>query len=417
MNSLVQNIDKRENFLVGTLVFYAMWTFVGGFMGFQGGLMTVIQALHGSIPVIIFLFAVFINYRNNKPSVYSTTVMQSSSSLKIIASLFFMSLIPIISGHGLLTTNILFDAIVAAVFFTLRDDIKVRVLDLFIRLLAVLLLLSAIEWLVYRFTGFSVQLGQVTRYKITYIQTLFNFIPISSEQYWVDISMMGRFQSIANEPGAVGTLCAFMIFATSNSKRYRFEYIVYWVAGILSFSMAFYVMAAMSFVIQIRKTNLKYLLLGSVVVLSLYSYFSDMFNFLIVDRFTSDTHGDNRINEVLQMRLLQSWSDGSLWFGNGIKEFDVIQESGGVAGALVSIYQYGIIGVTAMVLAYSSIYLQTVRKIITRSKLQYYIFFIVFWASFYQRQNITSFFVVLVFFTMPLLFKYKEEELNKYNIA
>ena len=117
------------------------------------------------------------------------------------------------------------------------------------------------------------------------------------------------------------------------------------------------------------------------------------------------------------MRLLRSWSDCSLWFGNGIKEFDVIQESGGVAGALVSIYQYGIIGVTAMVLAYSSIYLQTVRKIITRSKLQYYIFFIVFWASFYQRQNITSFFVVLVFFTMPLLFKYKEEELIKYNIA
>lgn len=408
MKSIVQDIDKSENFLVWTLVFYAMWSFVGGFMGFQGGLMNIVQALHGSIPIIIFLFIVLIYYLNSKPSVYSAPFMLSSSSVKIMAAFIFMSFMPILSGHGLISSNIFFDALIAAAFFCLRDDIKVRVLDLFIRVIAVIFFLSAVEWLLWRFTGFSIRLGQVTRYRFTYFQTLFNFIPIASDDYWVDLSLIGRFQSIANEPGAVGTLCAFMLFATSNSKRYRFEYIVFWIAGILSFSLAFYVMAAMSIFIQIKKNNLKYLLLGGIIIIILYHFFADMFDFLIMDRLNSDTHGDNRINEVLLQRIVQSWNDGTLWFGNGNEEMDLIQEYGGVAGAMVAIYQYGIFGVLAMFLAYSSIYLRTLKGLVSGSKLTCYLFFIVFWFSFYQRHNITSFFVVLVFFTMPLLFKYKE---------
>lgn len=410
MKSIVREIDKGENLLVYTFVFYAIWAFAGGFMGFKGGLMDVIQMLHGSIPVILFLFCVLLYYHSLRPKVYASTMMTSKSSLSIIFALFFMGMIPIMSGYGLQDIGLFLDAIIVAAFFTIRNDLKVRVVDVFIRVLAIIFFLSAIEWLVWRLTGFHVAIAEVSRYKITYMQTLFNFIPISSEKIWVDIFMIGRFQSIASEPGAVGTVSAFMLFATANSKSYKYEYIIFWISGILSFSYAFYVMAALSFAVQFSKKNLKYLIVGAIIVVLLYSYFADMFNVLILDRFNAEGHGNNRINDYMQIKFNQAWEDGSLWFGKGNQEFDAIQEYGGNAGVQVSIYQYGILGVAAMVISYTIIFFNNLKSVVLKNKNIVIAFFVVFWLSFYQRQNITTFFNCLIFFTMPLFCVYKEKE-------
>lgn len=115
MKSIVREIDKGENLLVYTFVFYAIWAFAGGFMGFKGGLMDVIQMLHGSIPVILFLFCVLLYYHSSRPKVYASTMMTSKSSLSIILHCFY-GYDPIMSGYGLQDIGLFLDAIIVAAF-------------------------------------------------------------------------------------------------------------------------------------------------------------------------------------------------------------------------------------------------------------------------------------------------------------
>ena len=132
-----------------------------------------------------------------------------------------------------------------------------------------------------------------------------------------------------------------------------------------------------------------------------YYFLGDAFNELIVNRISGNEVSDidNRTSEVLDKKLIAAMRDGSILIGH-----EFVAESGG-KGVL---YNRGLIGMLALIVAYSSSYMAKVRSLKLRNVSFAVFFLIVFWISFYQRAAILMFQYVIPFFCLPIMLKYKE---------
>ena len=287
--------------------------------------------------------------------------------------------------------------------FLLRDDIKIRILDCFIRILAFIFLLSLFEHIVYFISGFRIVVGRLVEAQgvvprpVT--QTLFNF-------YLADSI---RFQSFAEEPGGVGTICSFLLFATSGCRKYRKQYIIFWLAGIFSFSLAFFLLAAihLAFVTTNRR-NRGTIMIVLLTAIVFYFVFPSLVDELILDRLSGGID-DNRSSGTLLAAFVSSWLDGSLWWGTPASSITNDYIVVGNAGATLMVYLYGIIRVGLLIIAYVLGYLINLKNTHLQSKTFAIVFLIVFWISFYQRQYVLFFSYILIYFVMPAFLSYKEQ--------
>lgn len=292
----------------------------------------------------------------------------------------------------------------ASTFVLFNDKIKTRALDIFIRYLAIILFLSLIEYLFAVFTGVIFSIGTVYNgndlIRLTFNNGIFNLFLL----YQGD---MFRFQSLATEPGLIGTLCGFLIYIVSDIKEYKYAYYIFWISGILSFSLAFYIIAA----IQISsKFNLKYIVVIAIICFFAYHYMPDFFEEHIVSRISGDEHGDNRSSVELDFMLAKSFENGSLWFGNGYRSYDSFV-SKGVAGAKPWIYQYGIVAVVLLFISYMYVFIDYSKKKGIHFT-SYLIFLFVFTISFYQRQTVDTPYTVIAYFATPCIWMYKKKYRN-----
>ena len=170
---------------------------------------------------------------------------------------------------------------------------------------------------------------------------------------------MYRFQSLATEPGLIGTLCGFLIYIVSDIKEYKFANLIFWISGILSFSLAFYVIVSLKLLSQF---NLKMILLIVSFFTVAFLLIPNFFQEHIVARVSGEEHGDNRSSVELDMKLKQSYNDDTLWFGNGYRSYDKFVTKG-VAGAKPWIYQYGIISVFLLFLSYVEYFVHNSLKL------------------------------------------------------
>ena len=216
---------------------------------------------------------------------------------------------------------------------------------------------------------------------------------------------MYRFQSIADEPGGVGTTCAFLLFLTSGNKIYKYQYIIFWIAGLISFSFAFYIMAAfhLLFSTSNRKTII-YILFVSILAMVLNYYFSDAFEKLILDRFNEGDY--NRYGESFNIHFQQALDNGTLWFPNKMTNEDAF--SG--AGVKYDLYRQGIFAIAMLFLSYTTSYFRLLKGQKANRSNRFYClaFLFVFWMSYYQRTYITMMQYVLPFFFMPVFQSNKE---------
>jgi len=389
------------------LVFAAWWQFMLGLHLFEGGLTPIWRAIHGEI--LLYLIIITTVLLNNK----KTIVFDPSKFTSNIVATFIICYLPILFTAFL---NLSFGAILPFLlivfFLQLRDDLKVRTLDIFVRILAFSLFLSLIEYLFivatsHYFAVFS-SIPTDTGSK-TFDQALFNFIPIESVVP-LGSFIFFRFQSLSDEPGNVGTICAFLLFATSDCRRYKHAYIIFWIAGVLSFSAAFYILAAIHLAFSLKRKNLGFLLIGASLVFVLYRYFQEAFDLFIFRRFSQVNLDslDNRSTAEFDAHLKEAFGDGSLWFGKGFGAKMDTGGHGGVAGIKAYLWIYGIIGTAAILFGYIIIYLKSLKRQAKSLRKYGLVFLMIFLMSFYQREYITYFDYVLIFFTMPVFLTYKK---------
>lgn len=408
MTDVVKN--QKETFLVFSFVFFAFWEFFYGFLPFEGGGWgEFFKSIHATSLIRLFLFLILFSYLKSQKKVFDF----SSTNQRIV--LIFVLCYPFYFYHSFLKNGLIefiswfISLINLSLFFFLRNDIRVRILDCFIKCFGYLMLFSLIEYFVYQITGQYFVLYSSLKYSYQIMdQSIFNMIPI--DRLW-GFGRVYRFQSLAVEPGNVGTTCGFLLFATSNCRKYRLQYIVFWFAGTMSFSLAFFVLALihLAFSMSNQKSSIMMIWILLVLFWVLYYNFKDAFDLLFFDRISNPTRSaGNRSSEGLDWAFLQSWRDGSLWMGKGLSVEGEIDGAIG-AGAKVAIYFHGIIPIFLLIIAYVNGYLQKLRVQPQKKKKSAMAFFFVFWLSYYQRHFITPFDMIMIYFTMPVFMTYKEQ--------
>ena len=289
--------------------------------------------------------------------------------------------------------KVIVQLIFACVFLLLRDDAKTWVYDKFIKLLAILFFLSIIEFL-------FAQIGKVYIIGTTirpnsdipghFYQTIFNILP----HYYSNGT--ARFQSITEEPGLVGTLC-FFIISSIDMKKYKFQTIVFGVAGILSMSLAFYVLISIWLIFKLKSLSFKFIFLVSLFLGTICFTFQDRLNNIIINRITEQqVEGkslNNRYSEEVNRLFDETFNSfEKIICGIGNRTFEQL-DTGNSAGIKKNIVQYGFCMVFIGIIAFCNLYLKF-RGYSYNSK----IVLILFLISLYQRFEINLCTNIIVIF-------------------
>ena len=214
---------------------------------------------------------------------------------------------------------------------------------------------------------------------------------------------LGRLCGIYDEPGVVGTIGALLIALNSNQKDWK--NLIIQIAGVLTFSLAFFVIFGIVIAFKKGMIWLKVLILISILIIVYNPQVevntrNDDFNKNInrlIQRFDYNDGlvGDNRLSDSARVMLnsyMKTASNSQLFVGNGWMTASKNQYLSGSYSYKFLIYDIGIVGFVLYLVWILYIGLFNVKK----SK-DLYLFLFLFCLSIYQRPYIISFhFLVLL---------------------
>jgi hypothetical protein len=264
------------------------------------------------------------------------------------------------------------------------------------------MLLSIIEYVLVVFFNIGYVVSHVSRdlaiNSYAFDEYLFNLILQPIE--------VARFQSLLHEPGDIGTFNGILIFGLLNLNGYKFEKIMIVLSGLISMSMAFYILAVIYILLNFSKLKFKTLILSVLVLVGVYFVFEEQIEKQIVYRIT-ENKVDNRSDDRMIAANLKNLGNCQL-LGAGYGSVNKKYGSGS-AGANVFIYDYGWIGFFIIFLCYTATFYNFCNK---KLSVNQFIFLIAFWLSFYQRQNIYEIQIVMAFL-LPSMINYINSLNNK----
>lgn len=341
---------------------------------------------------LFFLLLLFLFFSSNR-----TKQIGNKNSILFLAGWAIVYAISFIINSSLPGFGLIISLIYGFLFLSLDRSVILSVFKYFVWFLTILLVCSLVEFSIFHLLGKGIVLGSVVRtteYKSSYFDhLLFNII--RTELF------VPRFQSLADEPGRLGTLCGLLLFPVWRMKNMRFPFFVILVGGIITFSLAYYILLVIFLVSSVRHSFKAAIVLLSFLAVVAY-YLQDNLDYLILARFEETENVDNRTSEVFDSYFEKAIDNGDIWFGVGKEKLRMIAEEsdGGNGGGKVWILQYGIISLIIVLLIYNLIYYKICPK-----KLEFYdwLFLLAFWLSFYQRQTVYIPTTMLAFFSMPFI--------------
>lgn len=396
-----KRITNWENFLVNAFVFYTFWSFFTGFpIAFNGFFRMV---LGGKLDLILTFVIFFVSAFSLATSPKSFSSLNLKYAISFVAALLFIWVCMIISisevDNGLITP------LLSVPFFILmRDDLKLLCLDRFVKILSIILIFALVEYFVFLiFNKGIILFSGIGRVGFEDLR-LYVF-----DQYLLNIfytgQMFPRFQCLCEEPGCIGTICGFLIYALKGRKEFRYQYFVFIIAGAFSFSLAFFALFALHFFLNVKHQS-QALMVVLVLFIVVYYVFSEAFNDLLFYRLQGGfQNADNRVTEDFGSVFLKARSEGDLWLPHG-------SEKGSFgAGVKMWIWRYGIISFIIVFISYYYCYWQKVKTY----KVSFWpciVFFIAFWMSFYQRHWIFNIDYIIIYISIPIFYAYQTNNKN-----
>ena len=341
-------MKKGADILVWAFVFMAMHTLIATFY---------IPTKGVSYALLFILFLVIYFITPNKGRMTKERSKESSIFLAGILAIYsittFFNLCPPLPIE-------LFCLIYAVLFLITSYELQVRVIKCFVWVLAILLACSIVEFTIYETTGWGVVLGQATRVTAVrethFVNLVFNLIGTDYGE--------ARFRSIADEPGRLGTLCGMLLFLTWRVRSLRIPFIVFVISGIISFSLAFFVLLGIFLITHVR-VSLKKMIIGIAVIGATIYVTYDRFQEMIVMRIMADDEMadidaiDNRTTAAFDKYFNQALEKGQLWLGvgaNNLPEQINIESRGGNAGAKKWIFQYGFVALAFLFITFNKVF-------------------------------------------------------------
>lgn len=222
-----------------------------------------------------------------------------------------------------------------------------------------------------------------------YIAYIFFVIPTNIED-------IGRFCSFYDEPGLLGTLCSTIIFFYYRSLN-KYQFLVYFIAGMLSLSLFFVLMFVYSMIVYEGFklfVKFKYILISLLAILLVYNLWGEEYiDQKLLSRFNTEKGiiSDNRNSEDFEDYFYNNFIyTNDLWFGVGVKG----DRSKGSSSIQNTIYKNGLLFVLFGLFIYALIFLRY------KSTNKLFILSFLFWLGLtYQRPNFCSIFFLIIIYT------------------
>ena len=219
---------------------------------------------------------------------------------------------------------------------------------------------------------------------------------------------IGRFSSIYDEPGFIGTLSALMLIAERMNLQRRSN-IVLLVAGIIALSFYFYVAMIFGFIFFSSKLKHKWFYIGLLFVLVVATYNNEYLYDTIWSRFEYDTEegkfaGDNRNGGGLDYAYEAILGTPLFFTGLGSA---IAEEYYGAASLKLVVLKHVFIFVFLNLLGY---FILSFRQILNKKDL--IIFFVFFLLTLYQRPGFYG--TYSVFMYVMLIYKFGETKYEEY---
>ena len=383
---------KNERILVGFTVLNTILSVFTYFNIAYNGIGEKLFA--GKIGIVAFILYILVLLVYGTPKCYN----QSYKKYSILLSFTFLFIWFLTWDSSGQIENFYIIAIVyVGSFVMFRDDLKIKCFEWFIRVFALILAVALIEYVIYSVTGLGVVLyssiyrpGDNT---VVLSQLMFNLLTDT------DTSFLFRFQCLSEEPGVIGTVCGFLIFLVRDNKKYKREYIIFLIAGFLSFTLAFYAMFLIH-IVNLNSLKIRNIILIFATIVLGIIYFGDLIDEFLLYRIVGKdiVDIDNRSGSDFAVQFNKALKNGSLWLSNYNKGYNI-----NGAGLKMFIWRYGILSLIVLFLSYTYVYYDEAKrhKSLSWGSL---LFFIAYWISFYQRHYVTNMEYVVCFFIAPLIF-------------
>lgn len=269
---------------------------------------------------------------------------------------------------------------------TLDDLEKGFVLDLWTKVFGIIIAISLIGWLCVPFGVLSSE-GQVNYGGNEDYNFISYYVCLQSISNWQDFT---RYTSLFLEPGHVGMIAAFTVFANGFDLKNKYNVIIL-IGAIFTLSLAAYLLLIIGYFITITKeikirALLKYLI-PSVFALFVtfqigknYNNGNNFLNEFIIERLTFDEEkgieGNNRFHGSTDALFEKSISSGQIITGMPIDEFKNRLNTKDISGAGFKIFmlEKGVIGTFCIFMFYFLIYKRSNNKRMTLGMLILYMF-------------------------------------------
>lgn len=291
--------------------------------------------------------------------------------------------------------------------FLLPQDYKIYTYNIFRWIFTVSLIIPIIIF-VLTVCGIEVPYSELQSYEIVKQN-----IGVSYKLYPFAITRIQKYQpafyslklcGIYDEPGRVGTLCGLILTSEQFKLKKRKSNIILLIAGVMTFSLAFYFIIGIYFVIKgmVNKQKGIFIILSIVAVYIIFINFpftnSDMLQFQMRFKFANGTLvGDNRTNESYMNLVINGFGKNlkTILFGQGAGSLAAIQAMNTIDGSSFYslLYDYGIVGFFAQIIWIILYCLQEKTKRIYCLPILF-----IYLANMYQRPSMFSFTFMLVLF-------------------
>jgi hypothetical protein len=285
--------------------------------------------------------------------------------------------------------------IIYVILFTISKEEKIAVLNLLTKSLAIIVGISLLAWLfhnyiypfpIYNYIGYGGLKGGGDSGLI-----LKNYILFIEH----DDLIINRFYCIFDEPGVLGTLSSFILFANKYNFKNKYNLIIF-CGGIFTFSLAFYILTTIGIILRFSK-NLKQifkvLIALPITVLILMSLLRDNYTYQNVIEYRLLNMNDSSIESRTSYELNNYFKDylhsSDIYFGKGLNFLEENSNLNNGQGYKFFIIEYGLFGIFLVFLMYI--------KMGEGSRRDTYSLILIFFLSFLQRPHLFTPFQLIIF--------------------
>ena len=303
--------------------------------------------------------------------------------------------------------------IVPMLFLLFSDEDKIIAYDMYIFLFAITLVFPMIYYLLTKI-GVNIPYSELASYEEIKVvaNNFYKLYPFGAAQFthrydpWLaELRMSG----IYDEAGRLGTLAGLFLVSERFAIRKNWRNVIILLGGILSFSVAFYVIVVVYFLIEnIRQKKIKNILwLTSVIVVYLIFISVDFSNpalSYVQNRIVFNEtgfSGNNRTNDAFNdlYNSIYSGNIYNLFFGYGYGALGLLRSTSLIDGSSYKtlIFDFGLVGFISQILwLFVFTYYQS-KSLSRDDKSKCYTILVVYLLNMYQRPTMFNMVYLLIF--------------------